>query len=204
MSRISTKFLQDSAVTNAKLANMADNRIKGNISGGAAAPSDLTGTQVTGILVNFVGDSGSGGTKGLVPAPASGDAAALKFLKADGTWSAVPGGASAGDISETSFSASNNVASPANVTGLAFANGSIRSFEALLSISVDATSDLFESVKLHGVQRGAAWSMSQTAVGDDSGFIFSITTGGQVQYTNNSYSGFSTAVIKFRAITTAV
>lgn len=44
-----------------------------------------------GNLSNFVGDSGSGGTKGLVPAPASGDAAAAKFLKADGTW-AVPAG----------------------------------------------------------------------------------------------------------------
>lgn len=37
----------------------------------------------------FAGDSGMGGTKGLVPAPQAGDAAAGKFLKADGTW-AVP------------------------------------------------------------------------------------------------------------------
>lgn len=36
----------------------------------------------------FVGDSGSGGALGYVPAPASGDAAAGKFLKADGTWTA--------------------------------------------------------------------------------------------------------------------
>jgi hypothetical protein len=36
----------------------------------------------------FTGDSGSGGVKGLVPAPAAGDAAAGKFLKADGTWTA--------------------------------------------------------------------------------------------------------------------
>ncbi len=41
----------------------------------------------------FTGDSGSGGSVGLVPAPASGTAAAGKFLKADGTWS-VPGGGS--------------------------------------------------------------------------------------------------------------
>ncbi len=37
----------------------------------------------------LIGDTGSGGTRGLVPAPASGDAAANKFLKADGTWTAV-------------------------------------------------------------------------------------------------------------------
>lgn len=36
--------------------------------------------------VLLVGDSGAGGTRGLVPAPAAGDAAANKFLKADGTW----------------------------------------------------------------------------------------------------------------------
>lgn len=51
----------------------------------------LTPTQATSKLDNFVGDSGSGGTKGLVPAPASGDAAAGKFLKADGSWTTPPG-----------------------------------------------------------------------------------------------------------------
>jgi hypothetical protein len=52
------------------------------------------GTPVSGDLRNcssFTGDSGSGGIKGIVPAPAAGDTAAAKFLKADGTW-AVPAG----------------------------------------------------------------------------------------------------------------
>lgn len=40
----------------------------------------------------MVGDSGSGGTQGAVPAPASGDATAGKFLKANGTWAAPPSG----------------------------------------------------------------------------------------------------------------
>ena len=39
---------------------------------------------------NFTGDSGAGGAAGLVPAPAAGDAAAKKYLHADGTWKAVP------------------------------------------------------------------------------------------------------------------
>lgn len=39
----------------------------------------------------MVGDTGSGGTGGNVPAPGSGDAAAGKFLKADGTWAVPPG-----------------------------------------------------------------------------------------------------------------
>ena len=35
---------------------------------------------------SFVGDTGAGGLAGFVPAPASGDAAAGKYLDADGTW----------------------------------------------------------------------------------------------------------------------
>jgi hypothetical protein len=47
-------------------------------------------------LAVFTGDSGSGGLTGLVPAPAAGDAAAGKYLDADGTWSA-PSGSSLPD-----------------------------------------------------------------------------------------------------------
>lgn len=81
-------------VTNAKLATMATARIKGRVTAGTGNPEDLTGTQATTLLDAVVGDSGSGGTKGLVPAPAAGDAAANKYLKADGTWSTVSAGVS--------------------------------------------------------------------------------------------------------------
>lgn len=84
--------IANDAVTNAKAANMVESTLKGRAAGaGTGDPTDLTATQATAILNNMVGDSGSGGTKGLVPAPASGDAAASKFLKADGTWAAPSG-----------------------------------------------------------------------------------------------------------------
>lgn len=56
----------------------------------SSAWASRTPTQVTADLIAFVGDSGSGGTKGLVPAPTTGDA--TKFLKGDGTWATVSGG----------------------------------------------------------------------------------------------------------------
>lgn len=52
--------------------------------------SALSAAQATTELNDFVGDSGSGGTKGLVPAPSAGDS--TKYLKGDGTWGTVAGG----------------------------------------------------------------------------------------------------------------
>lgn len=79
------------AVTNSKMAQMAAHTFKGNNTGSTADALDLSATALTAELNAVVGDSGSGGTKGLVPAPAAGDAAAGKFLKADGTFAVPPG-----------------------------------------------------------------------------------------------------------------
>lgn len=87
--------IANNAVTNAHLADVATATFKGRTTAGAGDPEDLTATQATALLNVMVGDSGAGGTKGLVPAPAAGDAGALKFLLADGTW-AVPTGTSSG------------------------------------------------------------------------------------------------------------
>lgn len=58
---------------------------------GSVKWTNRTPTAATALLIAMVGDSGSGGTKGLVPAPGAGDAAAGKFLSAGGTFS-VPAG----------------------------------------------------------------------------------------------------------------
>jgi hypothetical protein len=52
--------------------------VGGTVSVGPIVRSDMP---------TMIGDLGSGGEKGSVPAPASGDAAAGRYLKADGTWS---------------------------------------------------------------------------------------------------------------------
>lgn len=88
---ITTPLLANNAITNAKAAKMPPHTFKGNNTGVTANPLDLTQAQLTAELNAFVGDSGSGGTKGLVPAPGSGSAAAGKYLGAGGTFS-VPAG----------------------------------------------------------------------------------------------------------------
>lgn len=129
--------------------------------------------------------------------------ALLRSMTRGNFLSGVPIG-SAGDINETSFSLANNQASPANVTGLAFANAVVRSFEALVSVERDADSDLFEVFTLRGIQKGASWDMSVTANGDDSGIVFSITSSGQIQYISSDLTGHISSVAKFRAITLTV
>ncbi len=72
----------------------------------AGAYENLSAAEATAVLNVVVGDSGAGGTKGLVPAPAAGDAAAQKFLKADGTWTAPSG---TGDVNGPSSSVDNEL-----------------------------------------------------------------------------------------------
>jgi hypothetical protein len=91
---IKWKSLAESDITNlttdlaAKVPTSRNINTTAPLTGGGDLSADRT------IAIdNFTGDSGSGGAKGAVPAPAAGDAAAGKFLKADGTWTA-PGGSS--------------------------------------------------------------------------------------------------------------
>jgi hypothetical protein len=116
----------------------------------------------------------------------------------------VPAVGSPGDIQETSFAAANNISAPANVTGLAFANGVVRSFDATVSVVLIATTNLYETFKLNGIQKGASWDMSIISTGDDSGVLFSISSSGQVLYTSANSAGFDTNTIKFRALTLSI
>jgi hypothetical protein len=111
---------------------------------------------------------------------------------------------SPGDIQETSFSLVNNQGSAANVTGFAFAAGVVRGFKALVTVEIDGTADLYETFELVGINKGGSFDMAISAVGDESGVVFTITSAGQVQYTSASYAGFVAGLIKFRAETTTV
>jgi hypothetical protein len=106
---------------------------------------------------------------------------------------------SSGDIKETSFTAADNQGAAANITGFTFANATVRSFEATLSIVRGAT---YAQYKLFGIQKVASWELSQNYIGDLTGLTFTMTSAGQIQYTSTSTG--STATVKFRAITTTV
>ena len=112
---------------------------------------------------------------------------------------------SAGDINETSFTGLANNTANQVITGFAFNNATVRSFKALVSVLVDATSDSFAVYELMGIQRGADWQMSETFTGDSiTGLTFDITSAGQVRVTIGNITGFSSGTIKFRAQTTSI
>lgn len=114
--------ITDEAVTNAKLAHVATATIKGRATAATGDVEDLTGAQATTLLDDMVGDSGAGGTKGLAPAPASGDAASGKYLKADGTWAVPPG---SGDVVGPGSATDNAVARYDATTGKLIQSSSV-------------------------------------------------------------------------------
>ena len=109
-------------------------------------------------------------------------------------------GQSAGDILETSFTVVNNITTLTDITGFAFANGSVRSFEAQVSIDRGGDS-LYEKFDIEGIQKAGSWEISVESVGDDSGVEFDIDATGQVQYTTSNLTSGGT--LKFRSITTS-
>jgi hypothetical protein len=152
--------IANSAVTNAKLANMANITFKGNISGGLAAPSNLTAAQVTANLDAMVGASGvANGTKGLVPQPLI--ANELQFLRGDGSW-ATPAGA--GDVVGPASSTDNGFAKFDGLTGTLLKD----SAATLVNADIDAAAAIARSKLATGsnyrvVTNGAAGVMEDAA-----------------------------------------
>lgn len=201
MSRIQTKFIANNVVTNDKLSQVASATLKGRKTTGTGNVEDLSSADATSLLNVMVGDSGSGGTKGLVPAPLAGDAS--KFLRGDGTFANIPGVVSA-DITPTNWSGLANNTANQTITGFQFAN-TVKFFEALVDVELDIGSFSAITFKMQARRRGANWATNEIQLeymGDSlSGIQFSINSSGQVLVTTPNISGFVSGIVTFRAIT---
>ena len=155
--------------------------------------------------VSIKANSGSATYDLILPAALPGSTQAVTITSAGQLGTSAFAAASAGDISETSFTGLADNTANQTVTGFLFNNATVRSFQALVSVYINATSDLYANYELRGIQRGSDWALVQSYNGDDiTGFAFNITTGGQIQASIGSITGFSDAVINFRAITTSI
>lgn len=77
-------ILPANSVDFSEVETIASNTLLGNNTGSDSVILELSKTQATAMLDVMVGDSGAGGTKGLVPAPVAGNA--QKVLSGGGTW----------------------------------------------------------------------------------------------------------------------
>jgi len=103
------------------------------------------------------------------------------------------------NLFSASFSASNNISSATNVTGLVFANSSVRSFTATVTVSiiVGSGSSLYSVYTLTGIQNASGWYLLSENVGDTTGITFSITSSGQVQYISTNISNFTSSTFRY-------
>lgn len=118
----------------------------------------------------FVGDSGSGGVKGAVPAPAAGDAAAHKFLKASGAWEPVAPSSSQYLVlaTDSNLSAERTL----NFNGTRFQttdNGANNSFQVDIKANGIGNAQFRQSVALSvvGVTGNATADVADIAAGTD-------------------------------------
>jgi hypothetical protein len=91
---------------------------------------------------------------------------------------------------EASFTVANNQSSAANVTDLLFSGATTRAFSIDYSIyrQTDTSSSALAQVgQLRGVYntQSTSWFMSDDFSGQNSGVTFTITSGGQIQYTSS-------------------
>jgi hypothetical protein len=98
-----------------------------------------------------------------------------------------------------SFTPSNNISVASNVTGLSFNNSDIRSFIINLTASITRTigGNLYESFTLEGNQKDSSWELLVSSMGDISGFNFTITSLGQIQYTSTNITNYSNSILRY-------
>jgi len=113
---------------------------------------------------------------------------------------------SMGDISrERVFNTANDISSAADITGFVFNNLVVRAFDAVVSVTIfDGASNKYAYYNLKGIQKGSNWVINSSYVGDVTGYTFSITNSGQVQYTSTNIAGWIGSTVNFRAVTTTI
>ena len=115
-------------------------------------------------------------------------------------------------VSVVVFSINEDESTSQVITGFEFDNAVVRSFDALVSIEIDADTNLFEVIKIYGINKDGVWTISRFPldgdnVGDDTNVNLTIATAtgeGQMRYTSATYTGFTSGTIRFRAVTTSV
>jgi hypothetical protein len=181
--------IANSAITSAKMANMAAHTYKGNNTGSTAAPADVTSTQLTADLNAFTTS-----LQGMAPASGGGTS---NFLRADGTWAAPPAGSgtvtsvaasvpSVLSISGSPITTSGTLAITYSGTALPVANGGTNSTTAL-------NNNRFMVSSGSAIVEAAAVTANSAVASDSNGLpVASSTTATELGFVHNVTSAIQT------------
>lgn len=172
---------------------LVNNRLMVSSGGTVVEAPALTNGQL------FVGSTGAAPQVALLTAGTG-----ITIVNAPGSITISATDADTADIPETVYSSIVDVPVNETITGLAFPTASVRSFKAQVSVVISATSNIYAAYDLVGIQNGSGWYLSQSSVGDDQLMLFSITSGGQVQYSKQTTPGFNSSLFHFRATVLSV
>jgi hypothetical protein len=98
-----------------------------------------------------------------------------------------------------SFIASNNVSVPSDITGFLFDNTKTNSFTSNVIVKVvrSVGGNLSSMYTIEGNYNSNGWTIYPTVLGDNTGITFSITAGGQIQYTSTNTTNWTSTDIRF-------
>ena len=99
-----------------------------------------------------------------------------------------------------SFTAGNNVLSPANITGMLFPTATVRSFTTNIAVSVAFSSgtNLYAQYTIDGLQTATGWYIDEIYIGDATNISFNINnTTGQLQYTSTNQINWLSTTFRF-------
>lgn len=92
-----------------------------------------------------------------------------------------------------SYEDTTNVRTNHDIPSLAFA-ALLKGFRAIITVNVDADTNLSETFEILGTNDGTSWSISQTSIANTNGaanITFDITSAGQMRYSSTSTAGFT-------------
>lgn len=169
------------AVSNAKLANMANGTIKGRAASGTGDPEDLTGTEATALLETFTSVA-----KGLAPASGGGT---TNFLRADGAWAAPSGGGGGGQTAVIlAADATSTSTTHAAVSGFGFSASASKTYH------VQFFGCLNSAAVTTGVAIGLDIPSSASVIGQSIGTLSANTIGGTEQIADATTTGATASV----------
>ena len=95
----------------------------------------------------------------------------------------------------------NNIVTPTNVLGLVLPTATTRSFKVVISVNtlVSSGPNYFAQYTVEGIQNDSGWTLDDYYIGDILNLTFSITAGGQIQYTSTNVANWTSTTLFYQA-----